>query len=267
VTVSDQLTILARVGPMAIYTDIDGTLSPIAPTPASARVADGAGDALRAIVRSGIRVVAISGRSAFDARGMIGLDEIDYAGNHGFELLTADGPVVSEEVARASEALQSAMFDLTAALPDLPAGVIVENKTYTGSVHYRLTDEPDAALAELRPLVMEVANRLGLVVTEGRMVIELRPPLHINKGVFVRSDVITHGIRSAAYLGDDLTDVDGFMALHALKSSGELDAALAVAVTSTETLPPVIRESDVQIEGVLRLVSELQRFAAVREQS
>jgi hypothetical protein len=57
------------------------------------------------------------------------------------------------------------------------------------------------------------------------------------------------------------------MALHALKSSGELDAALAVAVTSTETLPPVIRESDVQIEGVLRLVSELQRFAAVREQS
>jgi trehalose 6-phosphate phosphatase len=263
-SVSSRLADLAKRGPTAIYTDIDGTLSHIAPTPDMAKLADGAGAALRTIAASGIRIVAISGRAAADARGMVGLTEIDYAGNHGFELLTPNGPVIRDEVVQAASAVQQALAEVTNALPDLPTGTIVENKTFTGSVHYRLTADPVAAIAELRPLVMEIANRHELVVTEGRMVLEIRPPLHIDKGVFIRNDVSAHGIKSAAFLGDDLTDVDGFIALQALRSSGQLERALAVAVTSLETPPSVIRESDLQVEGVQNLVGELQAFAEMR---
>lgn len=260
-----RLADMARSGPMAIYTDVDGTLSPIAPTPDAAKVAKGAAAALRTIAASGIRVVAISGRAAADARRMVGLDEIDYAGNHGFELLTPAGPIVRDDVRRAADAVQRALQEIEMATPDLPAGVIVENKTYTGSVHYRLTADPAEAISVIRPLIMDTANRHELVVTEGRMVFEIRPPLHINKGEFTRQDCLDHQIRSAAFLGDDLTDVDGFLALHSLQSAGDLDIALAVGVTASETPPAVIRESDIQVEGVHTLVAELVAFAKTRE--
>ena len=122
---------------MALYCDIDGTLSRIAPTPDSARIEPGAPEALRRISGFGIRVVAISGRSSEDARNLVGLHEIDYAGNHGFELLTRDGRLVSEEVRQASLLVQQALGEIEALGVQLPPGVLIENKVYTGSIHYR----------------------------------------------------------------------------------------------------------------------------------
>lgn len=258
--VAERLLELAVMGRMALYTDIDGTLSPIAATPAEAYLLPGAADALRAISARGIRVVAISGRAAEDARRLVGVEGIDYAGNHGFELVTASGRVISDDVAQASLAIRAALDDVAALSGALPDGILIEDKTFTGSVHYRLTRDPAAAAVVLKAVLTEVAARHGVLVTEGRLVFEFRPRLDINKGVFTQNDIRLHGIKTAAFLGDDITDLDGFHALRELTKSGEILAGAAVGVRTPESPARVMAESDLVVDGVDGMVAELKRF-------
>lgn len=258
--VAKRLLELAKMGRMGLYTDIDGTLSPIAPTPGSAFVLPGAADALRAISEWGIRVVAISGRSAEDARRLVGVREIDYAGNHGFEVVTEAGRIISDDVAQAAQAVKAAMDDVAALAPNLPEGTVIEDKTFTGSVHYRLAPDPAAAAIILKAVLGEIAAKHGLVITEGRLVIELRPRLEINKGVFTENDIRQHGIQTAAFLGDDITDLDGFRSLRALTEAGELLASATIGVRSPESPANILAESDLLVDGVDGMVAELQLF-------
>jgi trehalose 6-phosphate phosphatase len=259
--VSGRLCELAAKGRMALYTDIDGTISPIAPTPTQAMLFPGAAEALSAISTHGIRVVAISGRAADDAHRLVGIDHIDYAGNHGFELKSASGRVVSEEVATSSLAVKAALAELSAAGGTLPDGVFIEDKLYTGSVHYRLTKDPDASAILLQALLSEIAGRHGLLLTEGRLVLELRPRLDINKGVFTANDIRLHGVRTAAFLGDDITDIDGFRAIRELVASGDLVDGAAIGVRGPDTPNLLDEEADLLVDGVAATVLELQRFA------
>ena len=258
--VADRLLELAVMGRMALYTDIDGTLSPIARTPGEAYLLPGASNALRAISEHGIRVVAISGRAADDARRLVDVEGIDYAGNHGFELVTAAGRVISEDVAQASMAVKAALEDVAALSGALPDGILIEDKTFTGSIHYRLTSDPAAAAVVLKAVLTEIAARHGILVTEGRLVFELRPRLDINKGVFTANDIRLHNIKTAAFLGDDITDLDGFQALRVLTASGELLASASVGVRSPESPPRVLSEADLLVDGVTGMVAELSQF-------
>jgi trehalose 6-phosphate phosphatase len=259
--VSSRLCDLATKGRMAIYTDIDGTISPIAPTPAEAYLFPGAAEALSEISRHGIRVVAISGRAADDAHRLVGIDHIDYAGNHGFELKKASGRVVSEDVTAGALAIKAALAELSAAAGSLPTGILIEDKTYTGSVHYRLTEDPDASAILLKAMLSEIAERHSLLLTDGRLVLELRPRLDINKGVFASNDIRLHGIRTAAFLGDDITDLDGFRAIHEMISDDELVDGVAVGVRAPDSPERLEQESDLLVDGVAGMVLELQRFA------
>ena len=259
--VADRLLELAVMGRMAIYTDIDGTLSPIAATPSEAFLLPGAADALRAISARGIRVVAVSGRAAEDARRLVGLGGIDYAGNHGFELVTSSGRVISDDVAEASGSIKAALADFEALLGALPTGILIEDKTFTGSVHYRLTPDPAAAEIVLKAVLSDIADRHGVLVTEGRLVFELRPRLDVNKGVFTENDIRLHGIRTAAFLGDDITDLDGFRAIKALTEAGELLASASVGARTAESPTRLLAEADLLVDGVVGMVSELQLFA------
>jgi trehalose 6-phosphate phosphatase len=262
VKAADRLLELAEMGRMALYTDIDGTICPIAPTPAEAFVLPGATESLNAIRMHGVRVVAISGRAAEDARQLVGLPDIDYAGNHGFELMTASGRVISEDVAAASLSVKAALGEVEALAAALPAGILIEDKAYTGSIHYRLTADPGASAVVLRAVLSDIADRHGLLLTQGRLVFELRPRLDINKGVFVTNDVRLHGIKTAAFLGDDITDLDGFRALRMLTESGELLASASIGVRAPESPVRLLAESDLLVDNVAGMVVELQRFAA-----
>ena len=77
---------------MALLTDIDGTLAPIVPTPDMSEVSEEIRDSLRRLSRKCLLVAAISGRKTEDALELIGLEEVVYFGNHGFEILR-DGEV------------------------------------------------------------------------------------------------------------------------------------------------------------------------------
>ena len=71
----------------AILTDVDGTIAPIVLNPTDAAVPEPTRELLRALAERYALVGCLSGRRALDARRIVGLDELAYSGNHGFELL------------------------------------------------------------------------------------------------------------------------------------------------------------------------------------
>jgi trehalose-phosphatase len=232
--------------PFALLLDIDGTLSPIAPRPDDAVVPPNTQRVLDELARSpGVQVVAISGRSARDARRLVSLDDVWIIGNHGIEVVPpmAD-TMVRDDVARFSEQIAAASRRI-AEIARAHAGVIVEDKRWTLSIHYRLAER--RIVPELRAQVDAVAADLGLRVTHGKEVFELRPPVDIDKGTAAVELARQLGAfdpgASLLCAGDDRTDEDMFRALRRAQpqcvtvrvtddaSSGETDAEFFVADT------------------------------------
>lgn len=202
--------------PLMLLLDIDGTLAPIAGRPADATLPPSTRRVLDALALTpGVQVVAISGRSALDTRRLVRLDDTWIIGNHGIEVAPPLGPPVPRaEVAPFADRIAVAANRAIAFAHDIP-GVIVEDKKWTLSVHYRLAN-PDI-VPELTTEVEAIALDLGLRMTTGKEVLELRPPIEIDKGTAAVELALTLGaLRHDASLlcaGDDRTDEDMFRAV------------------------------------------------------
>jgi trehalose 6-phosphate phosphatase len=197
--------------PCGLMTDIDGTVSRIAAHPDEATVDPAAKRALDALSQHLDLVAAISGRGAEDARSIVGLDSLIYSGNHGMEIWREGKLEPSDVAAQYVPRIREILTDLEKSI-DL-SGVYLENKQLTASIHYRKTDDPDQARLILMTRVEPLAFELGLRITHGRMVIEIRPPIELNKGTSVIDLIQRFSLAGAVYIGDDVTDVDAFRAL------------------------------------------------------
>ena len=118
---------------MAVLTDIDGTLAPIVPTPDMSEVSEELKDLLRRLSETFLLVAGISGRKTEDAYDLIGLEDVLYFGNHGFEILR-DGeveviPDALPYLDRVQELERLAREELA------PEGALIEEKGITASVH------------------------------------------------------------------------------------------------------------------------------------
>ena len=197
----------------AIFFDFDGTLSPIVEQPGAAALAPGADKALRALAAL-YPVAVLSGRDLADVRERVGIPGLWYAGSHGFEMVGPDGVYHhNETAAQAIPLLDQAAAELADQLAPI-AGVVVEHKRYAVAVHYR-NAAPEAA-ATVTAAVHNVGNRLGLKATSGRMVAELRPNLNWDKGKtleWIVDQMAGEEPLLPIFLGDDLTDEDGFDAV------------------------------------------------------
>jgi trehalose 6-phosphate phosphatase len=208
-----------------VFFDFDGTLSEIVENPDSARLADGAADALTAL-SARCPVAILSGRDLADVSHRIGLPGIWYAGSHGFELTGPDGAHHQNAEAAASiPVLAGAAAELTERLGGI-AGVMVEHKRFGVAVHYRNASRD--RVGDVAAAVRGAGRRTGLRVTTGREVIELRPDVDWDKGKTLRwvLDYIRDNIHDNVhcndapgpllpiYLGDDITDEDAFDAVH-----------------------------------------------------
>jgi trehalose 6-phosphate phosphatase len=126
-------------------------------------------------------------------------------------------------------------------------GVVFEDKGPLVAVHYRQAADPATArLATLEAMARApMAGRFAR--HEGKMFVELRPPVpSVHKGSVVRHLAAQHSLRSVLYLGDDVTDVDAFRALH---QATDLHGA-SVVVASQETPSEVLAAADYRVEGV-----------------
>ncbi len=280
--VFQRIVAAIQAGNAGLTSDIDGTLSPIAATPSESFVPEGVRTALEKLYASGkFKVMAlVSGRSPLDGRGLVKLPQLLYLGNHGMERLepNADNPVPAEAVVKykplVGAAQDQARRNLLAhppqdfgfsrgAGPEWVNSLLFEDKGLTASVHYRRCPDPEmarqVALAEIRA----VTANTGLVITEGRLVLEIRPPVTINKGTALVDLALRYGLETLIFMGDDLTDVDGFLALRKLEQAGgAFKQGFAIGVTSPEMNPKVRETADTLVNGVDGVEDFLNKLAA-----
>jgi trehalose 6-phosphate phosphatase len=259
----DRLRAVLARRPLGLFSDLDGTLSAIAPTPDTAVLLPGVAELL-AEARFHFDLVAIvSGRGATDAHKMVGLSGMLYIGNHGFEHLGEDGvtihvrPEAEPWVRAINQVLARIQSPLTTRYP----GLMIERKGVTASIHLRNIEDPPHAEKDIYDAAVAAASPAGLRVTRGKMVVELRPPLDIDKGVAVESFIRARGLRGALYLGDDQTDIDVFKTLRRLTAEG-ICQGVAVAVLHDESPASLASEADTTlasaeaVPGLLRWLLE-----------
>src|SRR5918998_3625908 len=252
-----------RQAPSAVVTDIDGTVSAIAPTPAEAMVDPGAQAALARLVERLAAVAVVSGRAPQDGAEMVGLPELTYVGNHGLERIARGMPWTHPVAAAAQPAIAAALAEIESAAraaADVP-WLLIENKGVTGTIHYRLAPDQIAAAALLEPLARAAVDRHGLRLTPGRMILEVRPALAVNKGTAIRDLAQDLDLRGIVFFGDDVTDVDAFRALRELREAGEA-ATLRVGVLGPDTAAAVLAEIDMSVDGVPACAATLIAVAA-----
>lgn len=230
----------------AILTDIDGTLAPIAPTPAEASVPEELKELLAELDRKYLLLAGVSGRKTEEARDLIGLDHATYFGNHGFEIMREGEVEIIPEALPYMEKIEE-LESLCHKELD-PLGAFVEDKGITASVHFR--NAPPDVGEQCVAFVREHGERLGLRVTVGRGVVEARPPIKTDKGTAVRTLVEEYEPKRAMFLGDDTTDLDAFRELERLREEGTLEEILRVGVESEEGPPEIVSEADIVVGGV-----------------
>ena len=134
-----------------------------------------------------------------------------------------------------------------------------EDKDVIRAFHWRGAPDEDAAELAVREIAQR-AEEAGLVTHWGRKVLEVRPPVELNKGRGVRRLVEETSIGVAAYVGDDTTDLDAFAALRELVDEQKLTYALCVGVRSDESPPELLEEADLLVpagDGVRALLAAL----------
>ena len=234
----------------AVFCDIDGTLAPIVLRAEEAQVREEISVLLGRLGRRYLCVACVSGRPAAEARRLVGVGSIAYAGSHGAELLEpgSSRPRLIPAFKSWEERVRRFAADRdTSALRMLR--VRIEDKGPIVAFHWRGVPDEDGALAAVEAIAME-AEAAGLATHWGRKVLEVRPPVPISKGHAVRELVTRTGPRAALFGGDDATDLDAFDALDALLADGQLDAAVRVGVRSDEGPPAIVERADLAVDGV-----------------
>lgn len=199
----------------AVFLDYDGTLTPIVERPDLAVLSEEMRNTVRNLGKI-CNVAIISGRDRTDVQRLVGLDELVYAGSHGFDIAGPDGMRIQHEEGTAFKAsLQRSAARLCEVLASVK-GAFVETKRFAIAVHYRqvAVDDVPAVEAAVDNILKDTPD---LRKTFGKKVFELRPRLDWDKGEAVLWLLRTLRLDGPEvlpfYLGDDTTDEDAFAAL------------------------------------------------------
>jgi trehalose-phosphatase len=207
---------------LLFLSDFDGTLAVIVGRPDEARMSAGVREKLEELARQPQTSVGIiSGRSLAEVKALVGIEGIYYSGNHGLEI---EGPGLNY-VNPQAEAARATIKDLTASLAEAlhnVEGVIIQDKGFSTSVHYRLVrPEKESGVTDaVRRITAPHIKRGEIRVFPMKKVCEIRPPVDWDKGksaAFIGREVKARFKLSrllTVYLGDDATDEDAFKTLH-----------------------------------------------------
>jgi trehalose 6-phosphate phosphatase len=207
---------LAGSREIVLLMDYDGTLVPIQSAPKEARLSSRTRQLLNVLsdepkIISGI----VTGRSLPDILRKVGRNRFLLLANHGFEIFIDNDKWVHPWAERMEPLLRRLARTLRRRLKTV-SGLLLENKGYTLSVHYRRVSQDevrevrDTVMDVLRPYVREIR------ITKGKKVIELRPNVPWSKGTAILKVLRLlkrQKKRCIIYLGDDTTDEDAFEAL------------------------------------------------------
>ena len=199
----------------AVFLDYDGCLTPIVKDPDMAILSDEMRQVLRELAAV-CKVAVVSGRDRQNVERLVQLDNLYYAGSHGFDI-TGPGGMHAEPggATAALAALEEADEVLQEKLRHVQ-GSLVERKRYAIAVHYR--NVADEQVEELKQVTEEVLSRYPqLKEGLGKKIIELKPNLdwHKGKAVLWLMEELQLDLDNTLpiYIGDDITDEDAFASL------------------------------------------------------
>lgn len=256
--------VLAR-RPLGLAFDIDGTLSPIAPTPDEARIYPGVLSLLER-AKKYAQIAILTGRSIDDGAGILNLDGLTYIGTHGLEW--SDGLPWLHAVEMIPEALEYCesgkyLLDIVEQhLSELP-GVIIQRKRIGGTIHYRLAPDPIGTREKLLALLERPAHQVHMKLSEGKLAIEIRVPLAVHKGWALRTFLERHNLKAIVFAGDDRTDLDAVEEVSRMRVEGI--AALSIVVQHHDTLPELLEQADIVVQEVPGMVELFREMVTMLE--
>ena len=197
----------------AVFLDVDGTLIPIAETPDTVLVGDRLPDILRRLAPALDQALAlISGRAIADLDGLFTPLVLPTAGQHGLERRDVRGRILRLGDQAELDFLRGPLQRFAASRP----GIILEDKGSALALHYRRAPE---AAAGARSLIDELLHEAGdsVRLLSGKMVFEMKLPL-ADKGAAIAAfmEEPPFAGRRPIFIGDDVTDEDGFAVVNAL---------------------------------------------------
>lgn len=242
----EALTKTVKTPRFGLFSDLDGTLAPIAPTPDEAHISLRARQLLAELCDELPVVGLISGRRAASLQSKVDLPGLVYVGNHGLERWVDEATIVMPEATPYLDVLQNAKQRLETLQQ---YGVYVEDKGATLSFHYRQAPDPAAFAAAAGEQIAVIVAELGLVLFTGKMVFEVRPPIEMDKGVAFSQLVREHKLDAALFLGDDMSDLHALTMAHDLRTTGVCEA-WGVGVQSADAPRGLADAADFLAEGV-----------------
>ena len=233
----------------AVLLDVDGVLAPIVEQPDDAHMPETTRRPLIEVAKRYGIVACVSGRRAADARRIVSLGSIAYLGSHGSEVLRAG--TIRPELDRELQAWARRVQNFASEAFDEPLRrlrVRLEDKEAIAALHWRGVPDEEGAQAAIEQVARR-AEDAGFTTHWGRKVLEIRPPVRIDKGAGIVRLLRDHELAAALYVGDDLTDVDAFRGLDELVATGRVGTAVKVGVRSDEGPPTLAQEADAMVEG------------------
>jgi trehalose-phosphatase len=254
----DEIAARAAGKRLALFLDYDGTLTPIVDRPEDAVLASETRALLQELARAWT-VAVVSGRDLDDVRTRVGLNELYYAGSHGFNL-SGPGNLEDEHehAKRFLPILDRAQRQLEEKLGPI-AGAQVERKRFAIAIHYRRVRAEEVGAVEAGVDVVR-ANHPELRKATGKKIFELRPDIEWDKGkavLWLLETLRLDGQEALAiYIGDDVTDEDSF---HALRGRG---ISIVVRDQARPTAAGYCLESTEQVPAFLRALADRLRSGA-----
>lgn len=244
----DELNKFKNDPDTAIITDIDGTISEIAPTPVEAVVKPEINDIIEKIADKFKFTGVMTGRSINNAMEMVGSKKIIYIGNHGLEQYKNGKISIQPGVKQYIPVMKKLAKEIQKKLRDHEC-ILFQDKELSFTVHYRLCKTSDEIRRKALEIIHGINGSENLKITEGRKVIEIRPPIGHDKGTVLQKFISDNDIKKIVYLGDDVTDADAFNKLNELKMEGKTETA-SIMVDSKETPDYVKKSADFYVKSV-----------------
>lgn len=193
-------------------TDFDGTLAGIETDPdAPALGADNRAALKRLRDHDRVRVAVISGRELADLRERVGIEGIDYAGNHGLELHREGETTIHPVAKRRRRDLDEIVAAIEERLADTDC--FVENKSVSATVHYRTAPEREGEVHDIVESAVERVAQDEFELSTGKNIVELTPAVAWDKGDALSLLAEERTGWLPMYIGDDTTDEAAFRVL------------------------------------------------------
>ncbi len=233
--------------------DYDGTLSTIVKNPKQAFLSSQTRTLLKQLCKTPhLQLAIVTGRSMQDIQKLVGIQDIIYIANHGFEISANTKTWIHPQAKKSIPLLNQALLELHERLNAIP-GILIENKKVTASIHYRKT--PSRLTKKIQMEINKILSNHPKIFkkTDGKKVFEIRPNINWDKGQalkkVLRKKYSSKNQPLTLFLGDDQTDEDVFRMLT------QKDLGIRVGYASTSHADLYVRNTP-EVSRLLKLSKE-----------